>query len=164
RLYTNLWTVFIFSGLWHGAAWTFVIWGAYHGFFLVIERMFLNKVFEKLPGVIRTGITFVIVVFGWVLFRAEYLGQAIGFFKAMLIPGYQGVGMEASVKVALLCALVFSFFALIPKVELWQHKVLFNPPGLLKSLLFAFSTVVLLMVCISVIAASGFNPFIYFRF
>lgn len=164
RLYTNLWTVFIFSGLWHGAAWTFVIWGAYHGFFLVMERMFLNKLLARVPGIIRTGLTFVIVVLGWVLFRAENLGVAIGFFKAMVAFTHQGIGVEVTVKVALVCAFLFSFFAILPKVEVWQHKVLFDPPRLLRSLALSAATVALLVVSISIIAASDFNPFIYFRF
>lgn len=164
RLYANLWTVFIFSGLWHGAAWTFVLWGAYHGFFLVAERMFLIKIYERLPGIIRTVITFVIVVFGWVLFRAEYLGQAIGFIKAMVSFDFIQIEMPRGGSITLWCAFIFSFFALIPKVEAWQHKMLFDPPKLGRTLFFASATIALLVICISIIAASGFNPFIYFRF
>ena len=164
RLYANLWTVFIFSGLWHGAAWTFVLWGAYHGFFLVIERMFLNKIYEKLPGVIRTIMTFIVVVFGWVLFRAADMGVAIGFIKAMLSFEFAQVEISPEAWVTLPFAFVFSFLAIMPKVESLQDKLLFNPPDLLRTALFSSLTVVLLTVSISFIAASGFNPFIYFRF
>jgi len=58
RLYFNLWFVFLISGLWHGASWSFVVWGAYHGFFLVAERLFLLKVYRKigkLPSVMITS-------------------------------------------------------------------------------------------------------------
>ncbi len=164
RLYVNLWTVFIISGLWHGAAWTFVIWGAYHGFFLVIERMFLLKVYEQIPGILRTGIIFIIVVFGWVFFRASDFETAIGFIKSMFAFDFAHFDKPSEVELTLPIAVAFSFFALLPKVEEWQHRMLFNPPGLWRTLAFSFVTFVLLVVCISVIASTGFNPFIYFRF
>ncbi len=164
RLYVNLWTVFIFSGLWHGAAWTFVIWGAYHGFFLVMERMFLLKVYDKIPGFVRTGIIFLIVVFGWVFFRASDVGTAIGFIKSMFAFDFAYFDKPPEIELTLPIALAFSFFAMLPKVEVWQHRMLFEPPGVIRTLGYGLATFVLLTVCISVIASSGFNPFIYFRF
>lgn len=164
RLYINLWTVFIFSGLWHGAAWTFVIWGAYHGFFLVIERMFLLKWYKYLPNLVRTGITFLIVVFGWVFFKADNLDVALGFYKSMFALDFAHFDKPPEIELTLPIAMAFSFFAIIPKMEHWQEKMLFRPPGLIRTLIFGLATFVLLAVCISVIAASDFNPFIYFRF
>lgn len=164
RLYANLWAVFLFSGLWHGAAWTFVIWGAYHGFFLVIERMFLLKLYSRIPGFIRTAITFLIVVFGWVFFRAESLGSALAMIKSMWAFDFAHFDKPVEVELVLPIAVLFSFFALLPKVEAWQHRMLFEAPGLKRTLAYTLSTIGLLAVCISVIAASGFNPFIYFRF
>ena len=76
RLYFNLWLVFLLSGLWHGAAWTFVFWGAYNGIFLVIERLFLLKYIEKLNRWVRVLYAFPVVVVGWVFFRAEHLHNA----------------------------------------------------------------------------------------
>jgi alginate O-acetyltransferase complex protein AlgI len=164
RLYLNLWTVFLFSGLWHGAAWTFVIWGAYHGFFLVIERMFLLKLYKRIPGVIRTALIFFIIMIGWVFFRASDLYSAIGFIKSMFAFNFAHFDKPHEVELALPFAIAFSFFALLPKVEGWQHRMLFNAPGLWRTLGFSILTFVLLAVSISVIASSGFNPFIYFRF
>ena len=84
RLYLNLWTVFILSGFWHGAAWTFVAWGAFHGLFLVLDRLFLLRVYQRL-GALSIVPTFLVTVVGWVLFRAEtlagagvYLGRLLG--------------------------------------------------------------------------------------
>lgn len=76
KLYRNLIIVFLLSGLWHGASWNFVLWGAYHGLFLVLERLFLGNVFEKLGKFISVPVTFIIVVTGWVLFRNEDLSYA----------------------------------------------------------------------------------------
>lgn len=164
RLYANLWTVFIISGLWHGAAWSFVIWGAYHGFFLVIERMFLLKFYKKMPGFIRTGITFFIVVIGWVFFRAGNAAIAYGMLKSMFSFTYAGVGVSVPIKILLVLTTIFCFMALIPKVERWELKMLFDKPGFTRTLVFGLATAVLLVVCIGVISGSNFNPFIYFRF
>ncbi len=164
RLYLNLWLVFLISGLWHGAAWTFIIWGAYHGLFLVLERKFLSKLYKRLPAFIPLIITFILVIFGWVFFRASSLEAALVYIKAMMAFSFGGLVIKLSVKTAFLVAAAGSFMALLPSVEKWQNQVLFKVPGLLKSTLMAVFTGVILVICISVIAASGFNPFIYFRF
>ncbi len=165
RLYINLWIVFLISGLWHGAAWTFVFWGAYHGFWLVMERMFLLKFYEKLPGLLRTGITFFIVLIGWVFFRADDLVQAGVYLKKMAAFTNDGILYEPpEFYPAIITALVLSFFALIPGVEKWQEKMLFENPGMMRSVVYTLLTIVLMITCISVITATGFNPFIYFRF
>ncbi|RME19944.1 MAG: MBOAT family protein, partial [Bacteroidetes bacterium] len=71
RTLMNLWIVFLLSGWWHGAGWNFVLWGAYHGLFLVLERYRLLRIYEHLPSLLRVAVTFIIVVTGWVLFRNE---------------------------------------------------------------------------------------------
>ncbi|HEY0261644.1 MAG TPA: MBOAT family O-acyltransferase, partial [Chitinophagales bacterium] len=82
RTYFNLWFVFLASGLWHGAAWGFVIWGAYHGLFLVIERAFLSKVLSKLKW-LSLLYSFPIVLIGWVFFRIEHLRPSLQFLSRM---------------------------------------------------------------------------------
>src|ERR1043165_526525 len=77
RLYFNLWVVFLASGLWHGASWNFVIWGAYHGLWLVAERAFLSKLLEKIWHPVRAMLTFGAVLIGWGFFRAETLNAAL---------------------------------------------------------------------------------------
>jgi len=74
RLYFNLWVVFLISGLWHGAAWNFVVWGAFHGFFLIADRMFLIKLTKPLGKFTNIILTYFITLIGWVLFRADTLG------------------------------------------------------------------------------------------
>lgn len=71
RLFFNLWIVFLLSGLWHGASWNFVIWGAYHGLFLIFDRLFLMKFYDKIGRFPSMIITFFIVMIGWVVFRLE---------------------------------------------------------------------------------------------
>ena len=78
RLYFNLWLVFILSGFWHGAAWTFIFWGIYHGIFLILERMFLLNLYKKMGRFIPVVITFVIASIGWIFFRADSFAFAKG--------------------------------------------------------------------------------------
>jgi alginate O-acetyltransferase complex protein AlgI len=85
RTYINLSLTMLLGGLWHGAAWTFIAWGAYQGFWLVVERLSGRKSFyAALPGPLQIACTFVLAMFGWVLFRAEDMGAATGVMSAML--------------------------------------------------------------------------------
>lgn len=87
RTYFNLMVVFLLCGLWHGANWTFVAWGLYHGLFLVAERVSgLRRLPETRWMVFRRVFTLVIVIFGWVLFRSESLAAALNYWQAMVVP------------------------------------------------------------------------------
>jgi alginate O-acetyltransferase complex protein AlgI len=78
RMYFNLWTVFLISGLWHGASWNFVIWGAYYGFFLTLEKLCQRHRFVlPIPSIMKQLFTFVIIMNAWVLFRADSLSYAM---------------------------------------------------------------------------------------
>ena len=80
----NLLIVFFLTGLWHGAAWQFIVWGLFHGAFLMIERFGLDKVLARLPAVLRHGYTVLVVMVGWVFFRAENLPHALDYLKRMI--------------------------------------------------------------------------------
>src|SRR5262249_39501953 len=90
--YSNLVTVFFFCGLWHGASWTFVVWGLFHGFFLVLERLGLEQLVTACSVPLRHLYVMLVVMSGWVLFRADSLHQAMAFFTAMSGLG-QGSGV-----------------------------------------------------------------------
>ena len=90
RTCLNVMIVFTLSGLWHGAAWTFVFWGMLHGVAQVFHRMFKEKI-ERLPRVIRGTVTFVFVNIAWVFFRAEGFRQAKDILKGLVFGGFQGV-------------------------------------------------------------------------
>ena len=83
RLYANLWLVFLASGLWHGASWNYVIWGAYHGCFLIMDRLFLNKIYTFIGKYLSVAITFFWVVVGWVIFRIENAEKLKAYLKTM---------------------------------------------------------------------------------
>jgi alginate O-acetyltransferase complex protein AlgI len=83
RMYANLVTVFFLCGLWHGASWNFVIWGLFHGSFLVIERLGLAAVIRRLWPPLRHAYLLLVVMIGWVFFRADTLPSAVAFLMAM---------------------------------------------------------------------------------
>src|SRR5574344_1119433 len=85
RLYFNLFVVMFISGFWHGANWTFIAWGLYHAFFMIVERYNGKQaIYKKVPFVFQVLITQVIVLFGWVLFRANTIGEAFSMWKSLL--------------------------------------------------------------------------------
>ena len=79
----NLLVVWMLTGIWHGANWTFVVWGLYHGLLLILEKFVFARVIEKLPVAVRRVISFLLVVFGWVFFFSPSIGSAVGFLAGM---------------------------------------------------------------------------------
>ena len=171
RLYLNLGTVFILSGFWHGAAWTFVAWGAYHGLWLVLDRLFLLRLGRRL-GALSILPTFLITVVGWVLFRADTLAGAGGYLLRL---GGLGAG-PATAPIdwvpftlefwgALGASLFFSFMNAVPGLER-RALALYHTqtPGLGRALVQWASALVLGLLSAGSITGASFNPFIYFRF
>lgn len=165
RLYFNLWFVFLVSGFWHGASWSFIFWGAYHGLFLVLERGFLLKFYEKIGKLPRTLITFLIVMVGWVFFRVEKIADAFHYLKRMFIFDFHNsIAIDPEFITFLVIAFFFAFFTYFSIGKKIQDKLYFGNYPVRKHLAVAAVSVLLLVLCISSITASGFNPFIYFRF
>jgi alginate O-acetyltransferase complex protein AlgI len=166
RLYFNLWLVFLASGFWHGASWTFIIWGIYHGFWLVLERAFLLKVYEKIGRFASTIICFLLVAIGWVFFRAESTSQALTFieklFKFDLTLPFQTIDSEF--KFYFLLAVLFSFFTCFQIGRTIQNKVYYSNYGAFGNLIAAGIACILFTLSLASITSSEFNPFIYFRF
>ena len=165
RRYVNLWVCFLASGLWHGAAWTYVIWGAYNGVFLVLERLFLLRYLDRMPRWAANAWTFAVTVAGWLVFRATSLGQVNAFLDAMADTGRPGAVlglyrtplMGAAVGVAVL----ISFLPRVPGFDRAQDTALAAPAGRVAldtalALLFVFALAKAL--------ADPFKPFLYFRF
>ena len=84
RTLRNLLVIFLLTGLWHGAAWTFVIWGLFHGAFLVLERLWLGQRLARTPLLLSRVYTLLVILVGWVFFRADHLAHATIYFRAML--------------------------------------------------------------------------------
>lgn len=166
RLYFNLWLVFLISGLWHGASWNFVLYGAFHGFFMVLERLFLSKIYSRIGKFIPIAVTFFVIVLSRVFFRIESLPDAIGFMKVLfsfnLIPGKLPVNLHFYT--ILIIAVIFSFITLNRlglrlQTFFYEREYSRNEHTLMTSLY-----AILLILSIASLTGQGFSPFIYFRF
>jgi len=166
RLYFNLWVVFLISGLWHGAAWNFVVWGAFHGLFLVADRMFLIKFTSKLGKFPNIAITYFITLIGWVLFRSETLGFAFDFMGRMF--AFDGLRehlyFDLEAKPMLVLGAIFGLIAAFGNIEKWWMEFLTKEKKTCILLTMTAVGILFTVLCIASITSSGFNPFIYFRF
>jgi len=159
RTYINLFLTMLLGGLWHGANWTFVLWGGYHGTLLAIERMAGKRsLLARLPDGLQTVVTFVLVLFGWVLFRCSTLQQVGGMFAGLL--GLHGLGSPA----ALWADLPLAVGMLLPtSLLVWGSRNTWEihwRPGFL----LAVGLAVLFVVCVGVIMVNSSSPFLYFQF
>ncbi len=166
RLYFNLWLVFLISGLWHGASWNFVIWGAYHGTFLALERAFLLKAFSKIGKLFRTVITFFIVVVGWVFFRVEKFHDAVHYIKRMFAFDSKAYNLnpDPAFYPIFIVAAFFAFFTFFKWTQKFQDAVFAGEYTNLRHSVATLLSLILFILAVGNIAGSGFNPFIYFRF
>ena len=166
RTFLNLWIVFLISGFWHGAAWNFIFWGIWHGSFIVVEKLFFQKILQRIPIIFRMAYTFLIVVLGWVLFRANSFQQAILFIKKMFSLSTIQLQMPVNSKfvMVLMVAILFSFVA-VSKV--FQNKLLawYKLPtrNIWLGMKLAIA-VLFFLISVAYITSNQFNPFIYFRF
>ena len=166
RTYLNLIIVFLATGIWHGAAWTFLFWGIYHGFFILAERMFLKKYLDRSGCWILLSHVYamLVVVCGWVLFRAETLTHAGYYLRAMFVPTSSSYDIRifADPLVSGALAAGFLFSGVLSYIMPRMKTVLQND-----SKVYAWEIPVLpvlLVLCGICLAANTYNPFIYFRF
>lgn len=165
RMYFNLAFVFVVSGFWHGAAWNFIIWGAFHGFFLIMDRLFLVKALNYLGKYASILITFFITIIGWVIFRATSLDQVIYYTKALFKFDSSAYYVDEQFWTMLVIAFIFSFSTIFKKgLELEKAIFYVECYSNRKTILLGLLILILLYLSIISIVSSGFNPFIYFRF
>jgi len=163
RTYFNLAVVMLLGGLWHGAKWTFVAWGAFHGLFLVLERWHGKRSFyQALPRFGRIGATFLIMLFSWVLFRAENFNAALEIYRAML-------GLAPTGEVApLLAAVIYNPYHLLILgiCAVFVFQPLQGHDWAMEPVTWGRIAVIVPLFVFSLVAmySQGFNPFLYFQF
>jgi alginate O-acetyltransferase complex protein AlgI len=169
KTYRNLVVVFFLCGLWHGASWNFVIWGLFHGTFLVLERVGLGAALKRIHPVARHIYLLVVVMIGWVFFRAADLPSAVTYLRAMF--GF-GVGefpalrlswyLNPEVRLALVAGIVGSM-PIVPALTEWARRI--RPArALATEFAGALALVAVFMAVLLQVASRSYNPFIYFRF
>jgi alginate O-acetyltransferase complex protein AlgI len=168
KTYRNLIIIFVATGFWHGANWTFLVWGLFHGALMLIERVTGQGAFEARGAelVVRRGLTFLLVVIGWVFFRAESLGQALMMIKHMFVPSGLGLSAELSASLtnqrsvilvlALLVVLLPGSFVLGRILETGRSR---------PAVATRYAVMAVAAPAAAVVAAAGtFSPFLYYQF
>jgi len=170
RTCVNLFAVFLVSGIWHGAAWTFVIWGVIYGLLRVIEKLFGNYI-DKLPGFIRVCFTFLCVNLLWVLFRSTSMNQAMELLGKMFSPGkisFEGIQNLAYDAIITYPATLTTLFIvgmvllLLGILFFWKKNIIDYytefKPGYKSAVILACA------FCIAIVHLSRETIFIYFNF
>ncbi len=163
KIVRNLLIVWGLTGLWHGASWNFILWGLYFGILIICERFIWGKALQKLPGIIQHIYTFVLVVFGWMLFEILTVTDIITYTKALFGAGglwdSQSFYFLSSYFILFIICAIFSggflqrlgtkLAARFPKAVPYSIPVV---------------QLVLMVCCLSYLVSSTYNPFLYFRF
>ena len=162
RTYVNLAVVMLLGGLWHGAAWNFVIWGGFHGVLLTLERVRGKRShYGRWPRFVRVTITFLLVSVGWVFFRAADLPGAMDYLATMVGAGalQEGAGLVGGVVYQPYYLLTVVIAALIalggPQTWDWTRRLSWPK---------AVTCAAALIVALLAMATQEYNPFIYFIF
>ncbi|WP_435048878.1 MBOAT family O-acyltransferase [Formosa sp. S-31] len=166
RTYFNLFIVFFLTGLWHGANWTFIIWGIIHGIFIISEKLGLATYLSKLPNFVAHMYLLLIVLFSWVFFRSDTINDALNYINAMLSfntktnMAFLNYYLTFEVGLSLLLAIFFATplpQKLILNIKTSISQKTYNSVKL-------FSLISLYILCFFYISIDAYNPFIYFRF
>ncbi len=162
----NLLFVWFLTGLWHGAAWNFVIWGIYYGVLLILEKLLLKKWSAKIPSWIKRIYTLFFVVLGWAVFSLPDMADGTGYFKALFAFGEHGLADAYSGYVLYSNAAVFiiaivgstSLFAKLFGIRLFPEGTKRRDVG---ELVFSMVT---LALSVAFLVNGAYNPFLYLRF
>lgn len=166
RTYINLGLVFLATGLWHGASWNYVIWGLYHGFFIIIERMGFGDFIEKrCRGIFGHIYALLVITVGWTLFRLENMHASLVYLKRMVLPfrytesAYSVMELlnREAILAAVLGILGCGFLNKLLKKIPWIQNKKYKGIELIYCMF-------LFVLCIVHLASNTYNPFIYFRF
>jgi alginate O-acetyltransferase complex protein AlgI len=163
RTYLNLWICFLLSGLWHGASWNFVLWGAYNGLFLSLERLFLKAAMARAGAAISTIYALAAVTLGWAIFRTTSIAHLAGFLSALCGGASATTPLNVPADVPLTAA-VAVVLSLLPATPLWTPLMrAYETRPLLRHAGAVALTTLWVIACGRTLAVP-FKPFIYFRF
>ena len=179
RTLFNLLFVFFLTGLWHGAAWNFIFWGLFHGSFLLLERVFLGEQLKRAGAVVPWAYTMLVVMVGWVFFRADNFAHAILYLRGMfdlkgltLLPVEVSMLITPEVLTALFFGILFSFPIWPKALDFIARQRMSRSPRIREERLdtlhvHAIPVGLLLLgfaVSCAMLASTSLNPFLYFRF
>ena len=166
--YRNLLIVFFLTGMWHGAGIAFILWGLYHGLFLILERVWLGKKLEKLPGIVGWGYTVTAVFFGWILFRAENISLFFTYVRNMFVAHGGTILLSAYLdsKMIFLIVMGVLFAGVLQKIyeKVRVHSAGKIPANGMVTVPRMIACMVIFWLSVAALVNNSYNPFIYFRF
>lgn len=170
----NLLIVFLLTGFWHGASWNFIIWGLFHGGFLLLERTRFGKLLERAWYPVRVIYSILVVMVGWVFFKSESLSSSIAYLRKMFgLYEIEPSGIYYAsmfINNELILVLIIAIFGATPLPKLVANRIAsyFEVKNVaIKTgvdTLFSGYIIVVLILSVMSLATSTYNPFIYFRF
>ena len=165
RQILNLLVVWLLTGLWHGAAWTFVFWGIWHGGLLILERFALKNLRELIPKAVRIAVTVLLVFIGWVFFFSPSMGSALLWIRQMF--GGAGLGIWNGATGYFLRTNLITLIAAViccgPNLGRTVTNLSYQK-GRFGVIISVAVYIVLFLCCISYIVGSSYNSFLYFQF
>ena len=165
RQILNMLVVWFLTGLWHGAAWQFILWGLFYFAFLTLEKLFLLKYLEKIPAFFRHGYALLVILLGWVLFACEDVSAAGNMYASMF--GFGSVLWDDPAVFAFLGSALLFFICIIGSTRYPKLAVAWVEKKVGETAFTWISYAVILLVLFASMAflvADSYNPFLYFRF
>ncbi len=156
----NILTVWLLTGIWHGAGWNFLLWGLYYGLLMLAERLFLGRWLEKLPNALRHGYTMIAVLLGWALFAVEDMGRLGAYLRSLSGGGGLFAPVDGYRLRTYLPMLVILTIASTPLMKHVWEKL----GERARSVLLPVLVLGALILCTASLVDAGYNPFLYFRF
>ncbi len=165
KTFRNLAIVWLLTGLWHGASFNFIFWGAFYGILIIIERIGFGKVLKKLPAALSTAYTFILVVIGWVFFDTNSMPQAFSYIRAMfagkrLYDGFSLYQLRSYAVIFILC--------IFASTDIWKRIIgKISNLSRIKNIYFYSAPVIelaVMLLCTCYLVDASYNPFLYFRF
>jgi alginate O-acetyltransferase complex protein AlgI len=167
RQYFNLIIVFLLCGIWHGASWNFVIWGLFHGTFLVLERLnFYKKTIQKFPKVIQNIYTLLIVMTAWIFFRSSNISQSLDLIKIIIFDNkIENISVNISRILNshyFLMSLILAFISYHGFLKNLSQQIIKKQKFFI--VILDIFLLVSFVVAILRLSSQTYNPFIYFQF
>nr|WP_330400487.1 MBOAT family O-acyltransferase [Clostridioides difficile] len=170
KQYTNLFVVWSLTGIWHGANWTFLTWGIYYGILISIEKVFLGKLLKKVPQIFRHIYLILIVMIGWVFFRADNIVQASEFVQVLFGVGSSPICNNSFIMYIndygyiIILSIIFAI-PIMPKLKsILKSKTKKLVESNFVYILRSTFLVALMFIVVVILINSTYNPFLYFRF
>lgn len=161
----NIMIVWLLTGLWHGASWNFVLWGIYYGIILIIEKLFLKNILEKLPNIIQMIYSFFIIVIGWTIFRIESLDNLLMIIGRMFSFDNSGIIPFIKNNYELLNYVIFIVLGIVGMYPLIGKTIKnLDEKNKITQLFVNVFLIIVFIISILFLVKSSYNPFIYFRF